>query len=80
MQNFDHNSGFEKNANFCSENWRKSQKIVIITSTPVFRILDVWDSHRSFLASVKRRVHLDELNPVTGGDAVDKQVDPPTTF
>jgi hypothetical protein len=25
---------FEKNANFFAENWRKSQKIVIITSTP----------------------------------------------
>jgi hypothetical protein len=29
MQNFDHNIGFEKNAEV-----RKSQKIVIITSTP----------------------------------------------
>jgi hypothetical protein len=27
--------GFEKNANFFAENWQKSQKIVIITSTPV---------------------------------------------
>jgi hypothetical protein len=25
---------FEKNANFVAENWQKSQKIVIITSTP----------------------------------------------
>jgi hypothetical protein len=25
---------FEKNANFFTENWEKSQKIVIITSTP----------------------------------------------
>jgi hypothetical protein len=25
---------FEKNANFFAENWRKSQKIVIITSVP----------------------------------------------
>jgi hypothetical protein len=25
---------FEKNANFFAENWQKSQKIVIITSTP----------------------------------------------
>jgi hypothetical protein len=25
---------FEKNANFLAENWQKSQKIVIITSTP----------------------------------------------
>jgi hypothetical protein len=28
---------FGKNANFFAENWQKSQKIVIITSTPVFR-------------------------------------------
>jgi hypothetical protein len=27
---------FEKNANFFAENWQKSQKIVIITSTPAF--------------------------------------------
>jgi hypothetical protein len=27
---------FEKNAKFFAENWRKSQEIVIITSTPVF--------------------------------------------
>jgi hypothetical protein len=26
---------FKKNANFFAENWEKSQKIVIITSTPV---------------------------------------------
>jgi hypothetical protein len=25
---------FEKNANFFAENWQKSQKILIITSTP----------------------------------------------
>jgi hypothetical protein len=25
---------FDKNANFFAENWQKSQKIVIITSTP----------------------------------------------
>jgi hypothetical protein len=33
MQNSDHNIGFWKNANFFAENWQKSQKIVIITST-----------------------------------------------
>jgi hypothetical protein len=32
--NFDPNIGFWENANFFAENWRKSQKIVIITSTP----------------------------------------------
>jgi hypothetical protein len=26
---------FEKNANFVAENWQKSPKIVIITSTPI---------------------------------------------
>jgi hypothetical protein len=31
---FDHNIGFWENANFFSENWQKSQKFVIITSTP----------------------------------------------
>jgi hypothetical protein len=31
---FDHNIGFWENANFFDENCRKSQKIVIITSTP----------------------------------------------
>jgi hypothetical protein len=40
MQNFDHkNLVFEKNANFFAENCQKSQKIVIITSTPVRRFL-----------------------------------------
>jgi hypothetical protein len=34
MQNFDHNIVFWENANFFAENWQKSQKIVIITSTP----------------------------------------------
>jgi hypothetical protein len=27
---------FEKNANFFAENWQQSQKIVIMTSTPVW--------------------------------------------
>jgi hypothetical protein len=34
MQNFDHTLVFEKNAIFFAENCRKSQKIVIVTSTP----------------------------------------------
>jgi hypothetical protein len=34
MKNFDHNIVFEKNANIFAENCRKSQKIVITTSTP----------------------------------------------
>jgi hypothetical protein len=29
---------FEKNANFFAENWQKSPKIVIITSTPGFSL------------------------------------------
>jgi hypothetical protein len=28
---------FEKSANFLAENWEKSQKLVIITSTPEFK-------------------------------------------
>jgi hypothetical protein len=35
MKKFDHNIGFEKNANFFAENRQKLQKIVLITSTPV---------------------------------------------
>jgi hypothetical protein len=34
MQNWIMTLVFEKNANFFAENWQKSQKIVIITSTP----------------------------------------------
>jgi hypothetical protein len=40
-KNCDHNIGFEKNANFFAENWRKSQKIVIITSTPDWESLAI---------------------------------------
>jgi hypothetical protein len=41
---------FEKNANFFTENWQKSQKIVIITSTPDwtnFRRFEWLDNYRS---------------------------------
>jgi hypothetical protein len=34
MQKFDHNIGFWETRQFFAENWRKSQKILIITSTP----------------------------------------------
>jgi hypothetical protein len=34
MQKFDHDIGFEKNANFFGKKCQKSQKIVIITSVP----------------------------------------------
>jgi hypothetical protein len=33
MQTYDHNMGLKKNANL-AKNYRKSQKILIITSTP----------------------------------------------
>jgi hypothetical protein len=33
---------FEKNAIFFAENWQKSQKIVIITSTPDWANLRLW--------------------------------------
>jgi hypothetical protein len=36
MQQFDHNIGFWEKRQFFAENCPKSQKIVIITSTPVF--------------------------------------------
>jgi hypothetical protein len=42
MQNFDHN--IEKNANFFAENCRKSQKIVIISSTPDRKNLTIFSS------------------------------------
>jgi hypothetical protein len=35
---------FEKNANFVGENWRKSQKIEIITSTPDMILSNTWTS------------------------------------
>jgi hypothetical protein len=34
IQKFDHNIGFWEERHFFAENWQKSQKIVIITSTP----------------------------------------------
>jgi hypothetical protein len=34
MQKIGHNIGFLRKTPFFAENWRKSQKIVIITSTP----------------------------------------------
>jgi hypothetical protein len=37
MQNFDHNIGFWEKRQFFAENCRKSQKIVIITSTPAWK-------------------------------------------
>jgi hypothetical protein len=36
MLNLDHNIGFREKCNFFCENWQKSQKIVIITLTPVY--------------------------------------------
>jgi hypothetical protein len=45
---------FEKNANFFAENWEKSQKIVIITSTP----------GRNLLATTNKKVSRDRPNPV----------------
>jgi hypothetical protein len=39
---------FEKNANFFAENWEKSQKIVIITSTPGVVIYIVIPSTRAW--------------------------------
>jgi hypothetical protein len=33
LQKFDHNIGFGEKCQFLAENWQKSQKAVIITST-----------------------------------------------
>jgi hypothetical protein len=49
---------FEKNANFFAKNWQKSQKIVIITSTPartadfelIFKGSDALDRNGAFYA------------------------------
>jgi hypothetical protein len=35
MQKFNHSIGFGEKRQFFAKNWRKSQKMVIITSTPV---------------------------------------------
>jgi hypothetical protein len=39
MQNCDHNIGFQEKRHFFDENWPKSQKLVIITSTPGYRVV-----------------------------------------
>jgi hypothetical protein len=53
---------FEKNANFFAENCRKSQKIVIITSTPasnVYRPIGRWSNQNwNFSTLVARLKHL----------------------
>jgi hypothetical protein len=49
----DHCIGFWKNANFFAENWGKSQKIVIITSTPVLSNLE-----RSFFVILCKCSHI----------------------
>jgi hypothetical protein len=36
---------FEKNANFFAENWEKSQKIVVITSTPGWQVKVILNSN-----------------------------------
>jgi hypothetical protein len=41
---------FEKNANFFAENWGKSQKIVIITSTPG------WDAYAILISTLPRHL------------------------
>jgi hypothetical protein len=47
---------FKKNANFFAENWEKSQKIVIITSTPghVAVVLRNWVVGRSGLGKQQK--------------------------
>jgi hypothetical protein len=43
---------FEKNANFFAENWEKSQKIMIITSTPGVEFSHIFSKFRGWLVSV----------------------------
>jgi hypothetical protein len=52
---------FEKNTNFFAENWRKSQKIVIITSTPGHLTYDKKDSQKGTLEISSKRVRLEFL-------------------
>jgi hypothetical protein len=55
MQNVDYSNGFwKKNANFFAENWQKSQKITIITSTPAI----ICHVTFSFLSYNKTAMHV----------------------
>jgi hypothetical protein len=45
---------FEKNANFFAEHWQKSQKIVLITSTPDWAIF--YSCRQNFLAIFLHRI------------------------
>jgi hypothetical protein len=57
---------FEKNANFFAENWGKSQKIVIITSTPGWRVKQIFFllfSLHSFVAAPQLRTPPDQRIP-----------------
>jgi hypothetical protein len=42
FKEFDHNIGFGEKRHFFAENWQKSQKIVIITSTPGWANFRPW--------------------------------------
>jgi hypothetical protein len=55
-QNLDHNIGFQEQRQFFAENWRKSQKIVIITSTPVVKNADLYIQHLQYANLIKRQV------------------------
>jgi hypothetical protein len=58
MQIFIITLDFEKNANFFAENWQKSQKILIITSTPAPAVRDHFWLLAAAAGSVKeQRLH-----------------------
>jgi hypothetical protein len=42
LQKFDHDIGFQEKRHFIAENWGKSQKTVIITSTPNLLYLNLF--------------------------------------
>jgi hypothetical protein len=70
LQKFDHNIGFWENANFFAENLQKSQKIVIIASTPLFQCdamfffsFRVWLNLHSSFVSASEEASLRQSQP-----------------
>jgi hypothetical protein len=53
---------FKKNANFFAENWRKSQKIVIITSVPGYRVLDFYRKITQVKTGLTKPDHLNRCS------------------
>jgi hypothetical protein len=55
MQKFDHNIGFGEKRHFFAENCRKSQKIVITTSTPQISPL-IWDCFVKYIRIILAKI------------------------